>query len=168
MIAILGCSGSGKTALTNYLIENYKFKSPVHTTTRAHRDDDNGFYKYVSKQKFLKMHHNGEFFVASGDGKRYYGVEKKEIEKVKNETIIINISLKDLPYLYEFQDIFFIMIQPKFGVLSLFISGVKKRLEILEIAKRILIYYVDYFKYHKYIKETIDMKVIWNKFPKGK
>ena len=34
ILAIVGCSGTGKTVITNFLVDRFNFKSPIHTTTR--------------------------------------------------------------------------------------------------------------------------------------
>lgn len=85
VIAILGCSGSGKTTLTNKLINTYGHYCPKHVTTREPRKDDNGFYEYVSKEMFLSMQKEGEFWIASGDGKRYYGIKRHDVMKYINQ-----------------------------------------------------------------------------------
>ncbi|MFD1735395.1 hypothetical protein ACFSCX_02350 [Bacillus salitolerans] len=110
IIAITGAPGTGKTRLTNFINDEYSIPSPRHITTRKPREDDkNGFYKYISKAEF--MSNLKRYYICSGDGIRYYGIEKKEIIKQLefNDIIVINCSLKDLEQLRKKSENIFIV-----------------------------------------------------------
>lgn len=107
VIAITGPSGAGKTTLSNFLREEYKFPFPVHTTTREKRnDDEQNFYNYISIEDFLKNVANNEFLFYSGYKNRYYGILKKDYYDAlnKNDGIIININYMDLDQIKEFKE----------------------------------------------------------------
>jgi guanylate kinase len=101
-LAITGPSGAGKTCLSNYLRDKYKYPYPVHTTTREKRpDDENGFYRYVSVEEFLEKVENKEFLFYSGYKGRYYGILKSDFEETfnKNLGLVINVNYMDLEQL---------------------------------------------------------------------
>lgn len=107
VIAITGPSGAGKTTLSNFLREEYKFPFPVHTTTREKRnDDEQNFYNYITIDDFLKKVANNEFLFYSGYKNRYYGILKKDYYDAlnKNDGIIININYMDLDQIKEFKE----------------------------------------------------------------
>ena len=110
IIAITGPSGIGKTTLGNKLKEKNGFMTPIHSTTRAARaDDEKGFYRYLSHDEFNYYVRNKQFLFWSGDNEivdikygNYYGVLNKDYDKLKNEKkIIIFISYKDINRIYE-------------------------------------------------------------------
>ena len=62
IIAITGPSGAGKTTLGNRLISMDDFLTPVHTTTREPRNDDEiGFYRYLDHLQFRQKVELNEF-----------------------------------------------------------------------------------------------------------
>lgn len=159
VIAILGCSGSGKSYLTKKLKRLLNAAVPKHTTSRNKRNDDLGFYKYVTKDVFLSMLRRNMFYVASGDGKRFYGIEKVEIEKakLKSENVIINVSIKDLEQI-KAEDVLTIMVLHNNFLLNYFnISNIKK-VGCVEAIKRFFIYIQDSIVYRKSIKRNVDIK----------
>ena len=110
IIAITGPSGIGKTTLGNKLKERDGFKSPIHSTTRKKRnDDDEGFYRYLNHEEFNYFVKDNQFLFWSGDNEivdkkygNYYGVLHKDYEDVKNkERILLFISYKDINNIYE-------------------------------------------------------------------
>lgn len=166
IVAIVGCSGSGKTLLTNILMKKFNFACPIHTTCRQPRKNDNGFYKYISKEEFLDNIKADKFFIQSGDGIRYYGIENEEMEKVRktNKNVVINISIKDLENIKKKNsDIFIIMTIYNNLILDYFRFGVIKKVGMLESVKRLFIYLSDIFKNRKVIKETVNYKLKLNK-----
>lgn len=169
IIAILGYSGSGKTVLTNFLIESGFGVCPMHTTSRTSRYDDNGFYKYVGIDEFKTMMCDNKFIVASGDGKRYYGIERKEFAKVNNEgkNIILNISIKDIKEISKFDNV--ILIMTKYKILNYYTI---KKVGFSEAIKRLYIYLHDRFIFRKLIKKNVNyiisLNSIKNLLPKEK
>ena len=96
---LTGPSLSGKTTITNKLIENHNIILPKHTTTRKPRNDDaDGFYNYISLNEFLQMLNNNEFIIGSTDGIRGYGVTFKDCETAFNnsDTLLLHVSYKDI------------------------------------------------------------------------
>lgn len=109
-IAITGPSGVGKTTLGNILVDRNNFVIPKHTTTREPRkDDQEGFYNYLTHDEFKKAVLNNEFLFWSGDSEiisktngNYYGILNPDFKKVEtDDKIIIYISYKDVSNLLE-------------------------------------------------------------------
>lgn len=99
-IYLIGYPNVGKTTFMNKLLEYTKsVVIPPHVTTRPARDDDRGFYKYVTLDEYKKT----DFFIESIDSfGRGYGVENFELEKVSNDKykyVLINTSIKNIPLL---------------------------------------------------------------------
>ena len=69
IIAVMGPSGAGKTTLANNLVLKNSVVIPRHTTTRHPRkDDEQGFYRYLTHDEYSKMYNEGLFLISSGDG----------------------------------------------------------------------------------------------------
>ena len=165
VLAITGCSGSGKSLITKIIMKKIEAKCPLHTTTRRMRKDDSNFYKYVSRQEFLEMEKNKLFYVSSGDRKRCYGVELKEMKKVQTDSNIqiINISLKDIDYLANYKEVFFIQTKYKRFFPDFFINGIIKKVGWYESICRFFIYIHDWIKYKESIKKYITYNIIFDK-----
>lgn len=163
IIAITGCSGSGKSFVSNMLSKKIEAIIPTHTTTRAPRKDDNGFYKYVTKEQFLNMMTNNEFFVASGDGSRYYGVEMSEIEETKQVSSIqiINVSLKDIGTLSGSSDTIIVLTKHKNFVRDFFRKGIIDKVGIVEAINRFFIYLHDYLHNYRQIKSCVSYTIVF-------
>ncbi|HON16923.1 MAG TPA: guanylate kinase, partial [Spirochaetota bacterium] len=76
-------SGAGKTTLiTRLLRSDDRFMFSISTTTRKMRPgESHGVnYYFVSKEKFLEMIDNDEFFEWAEVYGNYYGTSKKEID----------------------------------------------------------------------------------------
>lgn len=163
IIAITGCSGSGKSFVSNVLSEKIGAIMPTHTTTRAPRKDDNGFYKYVTKERFLNMITNNEFFIASGDGRRYYGVEMCELEEAKkiSSMQIINVSLKDIGTLSGRPDTIIVLTKHRNFVRDFFRKGIIDKVGIVEAINRFFIYLYDYLHNYRKIKSFVSYIVVF-------
>ncbi|HRS63450.1 MAG TPA: guanylate kinase [Spirochaetota bacterium] len=78
-------SGAGKTTLiTRLLRSDDRFMFSISTTTRKMRPgESHGVnYYFVSKEKFLEMIENDEFFEWAEVYGNYYGTSKKEIDRI--------------------------------------------------------------------------------------
>ncbi|HPD78267.1 MAG TPA: guanylate kinase [Spirochaetota bacterium] len=78
-------SGAGKTTLiTRLLRSDDRFMFSISTTTRKMRPgESHGVnYYFVSKEKFLEMIDNDEFFEWAEVYGNYYGTSKKEIDRI--------------------------------------------------------------------------------------
>lgn len=114
IIAITGPSGSGKTTLGYNLKNNYDIMIPMHCTTRSYRSDDiDGFYRYLSHNKYKEFAENGCFFITSGDNSiidkkygNYYGVLKSDCNSAfkQSNIIILFVSYKDIEQLIEYKN----------------------------------------------------------------
>lgn len=106
-LAITGPSGAGKTTLSNYLRQKYNYPFVVHTTTRKPRaDDEEGFYRYISKEEFEEKIDNGEFLFYSSYKERYYGILNSDFYDTYNNSngVIINVNYMDLEQLALLKD----------------------------------------------------------------
>lgn len=111
IVAIMGPSGAGKTTLANNLSNRLNLVIPRHCTTRNPRKDDEvGFYRYLSHEDYKREFDDGKFLISSGDAieiKReygnFYGVLKSDCLDAwdKSDTIILFTSYKDIMRLTE-------------------------------------------------------------------
>jgi len=92
IILITAPSGSGKTSIVNYLIQNNSSLAfSVSATTRPPRkvEKEGNHYYFISEEEFREKIHNKEFLewemVYEG---KYYGTLKSEIERIWNENKI--------------------------------------------------------------------------------
>lgn len=84
---ISGPSGAGEDSIINGLKEHILFEKIITTITREMRPgEENGkSYHFVSKETFSKMIENDELFeYVEEDRNNFYGVTKKEIERVSD------------------------------------------------------------------------------------
>lgn len=110
IIAITGPSGVGKTTLSNQLIKKDDFVTPVHTTTRMPRDDDEkGFYRYINHEEFKTEVDLNNFLFWSGDNfiidekyGNYYGILNRDYNVVSYyDRLIFFISYKDIDTIFQ-------------------------------------------------------------------
>lgn len=80
MIVLLGESGSGKSSIEKYLVENYGYKKIVSYTTRKPREGEvNGVdYRFITVSQFRRLKLQGFFAETSMYRDWYYGVAKKD------------------------------------------------------------------------------------------
>lgn len=79
IVALVGPSGSGKSAITNQLINETDGFTPVKTyTTRGYRNSSDR-YHYTDKEDFLQKKEEGFFFETSSYQGEYYGTHAGDI-----------------------------------------------------------------------------------------
>lgn len=106
IIAIMGPSGAGKTTLGKNLSSRLKLIIPKHCTTRERRkDDEDGFYRYLTHDIYKQNLDNNKFLISSGDGQivkkecgNFYGVLKEDCLAAweKSDSIVLFVSYKDI------------------------------------------------------------------------
>lgn len=113
-IVISGPSGSGKSVLIEYIEkQNPLFLEATGSTTRKKRESETGRMYFISKEEFELLIKNGgliEYCIYNGN---YYGVSKKEFEKLKEYRLIFNVgysSAKEIKSIY--QDTYMIYLLP--------------------------------------------------------
>ena len=80
MIALVGCSGSGKSTIVNYLFNNHGYKKIVSYTTRPprYREKDGVDYHFIDKETFLKKK-DENFFAETAEYRGwYYGTASED------------------------------------------------------------------------------------------
>lgn len=104
-IVISGPSGSGKSVLIEYIEkQNPLFLEATGSTTRKKREGETGRMYFINKEEFELLIKNGgliEYCIYNGN---YYGVSKKEFEKLKEYHLIFNVgysSAKEIKYMYQ-------------------------------------------------------------------
>jgi len=104
-IVISGPSGAGKSVLIEFIEnQNPLFLEAIGSTTRKKRDIEVGKMYFISKEEFeLLIKNNGliEYCIYNGN---YYGVSKKEFEKLKDYHLIFNVgysSAKEIKTIYQ-------------------------------------------------------------------
>lgn len=152
IIAITGPSGIGKTTLGNNLRNYDGFVTPIHSTTRNKRiDDEEGFYRYLTHREFGEFVNTNEFFLWSGDNVivnelfgNFYGILNRDFDLVSNvNRIIIYVSYKDIERLNELIDMGFnikivnLVYSDLEGNMSKRLMGAKRLYSEQEINKRV-------------------------------
>jgi len=87
LFIISGPSGAGEDSVIKGLKEIMSIEAVVTTTTRPLRvGESQGIpYYFISKEEFVRGVEKGDFYEwAEEDGGNFYGVTKKEIERVMN------------------------------------------------------------------------------------
>lgn len=113
-VVISGPSGSGKSVLIDYIEkQNSIFLEATGSTTRKKRENETGRMNFITKEEFeLLIKNDGliEYCIYNGN---YYGVSKKEFDKLKEYYLIFNVgysSAKEIKTLY--QDTYMIYLLP--------------------------------------------------------
>lgn len=162
IIAITGPTFSGKTTVTDYLINNYNILLSRHVTTRLPRvDDKEGFYKYLNIEDFNSLRRNGEFLIESGFNDIRYGILKEDIEKclISGDAALINMSYKDikqyLNILYQKYLITLTFSEIESGILNRCNTS-NRQMEKQQLDKRILAAKADHDTYFNKVKSVSD------------
>ena len=97
VVALVGPSASGKSAIAQKMLEHDKFEKPISATTRKPRlGDEENAYHFIDKDEFLKMKNAGAFAETTVYAGEYYGTELSSINQVlkngKHCVIPIDIS----------------------------------------------------------------------------
>jgi guanylate kinase len=81
-------SGTGKTTVMNRLMKrDPRFIFSISTTSRPPRpgEEDGKEYHFVEEEEFLRKIDNGDFLEWAMVHQRYYGTEKKEIDRIHRD-----------------------------------------------------------------------------------
>lgn len=101
-LILVGKSCSGKTEISKYLTENFRYDKVISTTTRSPRKDevDGIDYNFLNKKDFLSKYERGELFCVGEYNGNFYGLDIDDIRDVDNKVFILepNGALE----LYEF------------------------------------------------------------------
>lgn len=98
MLVLVGASGTGKTAIRNYLISKYKMNKVISCTTRTMRDGevDGQDYFFLQKDDFEHKIQKDWFVEYTLYHDNYYGIPKHQLKE--NSIVIVEpdgvLSLK--------------------------------------------------------------------------
>lgn len=81
MIVIVGPSASGKSEISKILLNDYKYKKCVTSTTRLKRlnEVEDIDYHFLTKEEFKKLIENNLLVEYTTYQNNYYGIQKKDI-----------------------------------------------------------------------------------------
>lgn len=95
ILALVGPSGTGKSAIADSLIKSAKMDPVVTYTTRQPRGD-NDRYHFISKQEFLRKKDSGFFLETSSYQGEYYGTHAGDIFSIikngKTAVMVLDIN----------------------------------------------------------------------------
>lgn len=82
MLVLVGASGTGKTAIRNYLISNYQMNKVISCTTRTMREGevDGQDYFFLQKEEFEHRIQKDWFVEYTQYNDNYYGIPKHQIK----------------------------------------------------------------------------------------
>jgi guanylate kinase len=135
---ISGPSGAGEDSILEKIKEKIDFIKPVTTTTREMRpgEVEGKTYYFITKEKFKEMISNDEFLeYTEEDRGNFYGVTKKEIEKVteSGKLVFWKIEYKGVLYVKKiFPEIPAIMINSPRDILRERLIGRGESSEMIE------------------------------------
>lgn len=97
ILALVGPSGSGKSAIASELLKCDKFEAPISVTTRPKRlVDEENRYEHVSEEEFLESLNNGDFAETTVYAGHHYGTKTSSFNDIlrrgKHCVIPIDIS----------------------------------------------------------------------------
>lgn len=79
-IIISGPKYTGKSTIVRKLVEKTSYMKQVKAiTTRTHRPDDNGEYKYIETENFNELQSSDKLLLSTTHGNNQYGIENSEI-----------------------------------------------------------------------------------------
>lgn len=92
-IVISGPSGAGKSEFIEFVEKNNPlFLEAMGSTTREKRPIEHGKMHFISKDEFEKLILSGELIEYTKYNGNYYGVSKKEFEKLTDYYMIFNVG----------------------------------------------------------------------------
>lgn len=92
-IVISGPSGSGKSVLVEYIEKkNPNFTEAIGSTTRERRKTESGKMNFISREDFELLIKQDALIEYCNYNGNYYGIPKKELEKLKEKELIFNVS----------------------------------------------------------------------------
>ncbi|MEZ4754846.1 MAG: guanylate kinase [Bdellovibrionota bacterium] len=100
ILALIGPAGSGKTTLSSILTEKFpdEVKLSISVTSRPKRESevDGESYIFVSRDEFMKMVANGEFFEWEETHGNLYGTLKSTVENSisAGEDLVLDIDIR--------------------------------------------------------------------------
>lgn len=127
LVVLSGVSGSGKNTVIEEILKirkDFKIFRSVITRPPREKEEEKGFYVFVSEQEFLKKAKAGKFFEYEFLHNSYRGILKEELKKVKEDTThhyIRDIDVKGNHKLKKYFD--------KRDILSIFLETNDKELE---------------------------------------
>lgn len=91
IIVLVGPSGSGKSKIAKMLVDsNPRFeKLKSYTTADPTAIYENDWYNYISKEEFITMSENGEFFESTMYAGHGYGSKKEDVDKILNSNKVV-------------------------------------------------------------------------------
>ena len=96
IIALVGPSGSGKSAISEELLKDERFEKTISTTTRNPRNlNELDSYDFISEEDFMTLLKKGEFAESTVYAGNRYGTKLKDIEEVlkKNKYVVQPIDI---------------------------------------------------------------------------
>ena len=91
IIVLTGASGSGKTTVTNYLVEKYNFKRAKTCTTRAPRTEENeDSYYFMTTEEFEEKINEGQMVEYVQIFGNYYGSQVSTFEA--EESLVVSLN----------------------------------------------------------------------------
>jgi len=106
IVTVSGASCSGKTTLSNNLIQKFGYSEIISTTTRKIRKGEvnNKDYRFISKEDFSSELKKGSFIESTEFSSEYYGVLKNEILNKDDTTFITVVDPKGMESFKQFCD----------------------------------------------------------------
>lgn len=159
VIVISAPSGTGKTTVCKYLLENIpKLKFSISYTTRPkrHGEIDGRDYFFVDKKKFVKMIQEKKFVEWATVYNNFYGTPKKELEKKINsgEDVLLDIDVQGGKNIRKFfpEGIYIFLLPPSWTALKKrLINRRKDSIEQINLRLKNAEKELQYIKYYDYI-----------------
>lgn len=81
-LVLTGTRGAGKSTLARLLVDDGGFGLVRAVTTRAPRPDDDGHYKYLTKDQLRDLQAQGELVISAVYGDHHYGITATAVQDV--------------------------------------------------------------------------------------